>query len=55
MLTIKLDHGKRPSSMVQLHGPWCKLALSIQGEDIIERTNAKHHWCTLEVDWFTIV
>jgi hypothetical protein len=25
--TMKLDHGKRPSSMVRLHGPWCKLAL----------------------------
>ena len=22
--TIKLNRGKRPSSMVQLHGPWCK-------------------------------
>ena len=25
--TMKLDHGKRPSSMVRLHGPWCKPAL----------------------------
>ena len=23
----KSDHGERPSSMVQVHGPWCKLAL----------------------------
>ena len=29
--TIKSDHGKMPSSMVQLHGPWCKLALSEVG------------------------
>jgi hypothetical protein len=21
--TMKLDHGKGPSSMVRLHGPWC--------------------------------
>ena len=26
--TTKSDHGKRPSSVVRLHGPWCKLALS---------------------------
>ena len=26
--TIKSDHGKGPSSMVWLHGPWCKLALT---------------------------
>ena len=25
--TMKSDHEKRPSSMVQLHGPWCKPAL----------------------------
>ena len=25
----KLDHWERPSSMVQLHGPWCKLALEL--------------------------
>ena len=25
--TIKSDHGKRPSSMVRFHGPWCKPAL----------------------------
>ena len=23
-----LEHGKGPSSMIRLHGPWCKLALS---------------------------
>ena len=27
--TIKSDHGKKPSSMVRLHGPWCRPALSI--------------------------
>ena len=27
--TIKSDYGKRPSSMVRLHGPWCKLALNV--------------------------
>ena len=25
--TMESDHGKRPSSMVRLHGPWCKPAL----------------------------
>jgi hypothetical protein len=24
----KSDHGKRPSYMIRLHGPWCKLALN---------------------------
>ena len=27
--TMKLDHGKRLSSMVRLQGPWCKPTLSI--------------------------
>ena len=26
---MKLDHEKKPSSMVRPHGPWCKRALRI--------------------------
>ena len=29
---IKSDHGKKPSSMVQLHGPWCKPTLNVRGD-----------------------
>ena len=28
--TINSDHGKSPSSMVRLHCPWCKPAISLQ-------------------------
>ena len=39
--TMKSDHGKRPSSMVWLHGPWCKPAL---------RQSCK--WCTCDLSCF---
>ena len=41
----KLEHGKRPYSMILLHGPWCKLTLILLSSQLITYysiVNMKH-------------